>query len=184
MTRFRKILLGSAAALAVGGAVFAFSGIGPQAGHVADAGMFSMISAASAHGMGGSGKRGGFGRMCGEQRSERLEKMIGFGEAFFKFEGDQRAAWTDLTTTLREASDEIGRQCDVAREKGRTTDPSERLARMEERLSTGLTLVRKVRPSFDRFYGTLDAEQKAALEKMMKHGGRHGHKREPESDTR
>jgi len=39
-------------------------------------------------------------------------------------------------------------------------------------LGTGLDIVREVRPSFDAFYGTLDAEQKAALDRLVE---RHRH---------
>lgn len=171
MKRITKILLSTAAVVAVGGIAFTVAGPGA---HVAQAGMFAF--AAEAHGRGWRGHRGGHGHrmrmLCSDQRTERLNQMIGFGDAFFNFEGEQQAAWAGLTATLREASDEVGQRCEAVKAEGRATLPTERLARMEGHLSTGLSIVQKVRPAFDTFYGTLNDEQKAALDQFMKRGGR------------
>lgn len=177
MTRTRKILLGTAAALAVGGAALAFSGAGAQivgSGQMATAehGMMHRAGWRGDHRFEGRGSRHGFARWCSDKRTERLERMIGFGEAFFKFDGGQKTAWQGLTATLREASNDIGQRCEVAKNRERAKTPTERFARVEERLTAHLAVVQKVRPAFDRFYGTLDDTQKAALDDFMKHRGR------------
>ena len=175
MSRFRKVLLGTAAAVTIGGAALAVTGAGAQ---VVDGAKSGMVQLAAAHGRGwGHHHRGpgGPAMWCGPQRGERLQRMIGFGNAFFKFEGAQKTAWDDLTRTLRSASDDIGKQCAAMKGQPRATTPTERLARMEQRLSERLALVQKVRPVFDRFYGTLSADQKTALDGFMKHRGHRGH---------
>lgn len=177
MTRFRKVLLGTAAAVTLGGATLAVTGAGAQ---VVDGAKAQM---AAAHGMRWGGPHrgpGGPGMWCGPSRDAKLDRMIKFGNAFFKFEGAQKTAWNDLTRTLHEASADIGKQCTAMKDQPRATTPTEKLARMEQRLSSRLALLQKVRPVFDKFYGTLSADQKQALDGFMKHRGpgRHGERGE------
>lgn len=189
MKRITKILLGTAAVVAVGGVAFTIAGPGA---HVAQAGMFAFAAEGGGHGRGWRGHRGGHGHrmkmLCSDQRTERLNQMIGFGDAFFNFNGEQKTAWTGLTATLRDASEDVGKRCDVVKAEGRATSPTARLARMEGHMSTGLSIIQKVRPSFDTFYGTLNEDQKAALEQFMKRGGHMGKEgregRKPAPDAR
>jgi hypothetical protein len=44
-------------------------------------------------------------------------------------------------------------------------------------LSTGLEVVREVRPAFAAFYDSLDENQQEAIDKLMSHR-RHGHRRD------
>ena len=165
MTRNWKILLGTVAVIGVGAVAFTFTGAGSQALNTAK---LELISAAAAsHG----GHRGrGLHRICSDARSQRLEGGIGFVEAFFSFNDEQKPAWGALASALRKGSDAIGRHCTTIGERP-STAPG-KFALLETALTAGLEVVQEVRPAFDRFYGTLDDDQKAAIDSLIERRGR------------
>lgn len=180
MTRTKKILLGTVAAVGIGWTAMSVTGIGAQTLNTAKLELISEAAAAMPGKSGGhfrGGDRHGMMRMCGPQRTERLENAIGFVDAFFSFNDAQKAAWTDLATALRDGSETIGKRCEAMRDQPRDDTAPGRLARMETMLSSGLDIVQKVRPAFDKFYGTLDEKQQAALDKLIQHRGPMGHGR-------
>jgi hypothetical protein len=174
MSRTKKILLGTAAAVAVGGGVLAFSGVGGQEMNTAKLELISSAAAASGH-FRGHHRGHGMKRICSDGRTEKLEDAIGFVEAFFSFNAEQKTAWDGLATALRDGSEAIGKNCAAMREAGGEKTATGKLARVETMLTAGLEVVKKVRPAFDRFYGTLDEKQRAALDKLIE---RRGHDRE------
>ena len=165
MKRNSKILLGTVAAIGIGGAAFTFTGAGSQALNTAK---LELISAAAAsHG----GHRGrGLHRVCGDARSQKLDGVIGFVEAFFSFNDEQKPAWDALAAALRKGSDAIGRHCATIGEK--PTSAPGKLAVLETALTAGLEVVQEVRPAFDRFYQTLDEDQRAAIDSLVERRGR------------
>ena len=130
-----------------------------------------LISSVAAHERGGHHHRGkGMRHLCSEERTKKLEDGIQFVEAFFSFNEDQEIAWGNLATTLREGSTTIGKYCEDLGANPATAP--EKLERAEVMLAAGHELVQKIRPSFERFYGTLDARQQAALDKLHQRRGR------------
>ncbi len=177
MSRTKKILLGTVAAVGIGAAAFSFSGVGGQAMNTAKLEFIGSAAAAGGHhGWGRHGGRGGHGglrHICSESRGEKLENAIGFAEAFFSFNSEQKTAWAGLTSALRESSAAIGERCDALKEGERSKSATAKLERVETMLTAGLDVVKKVRPAFDGFYATLTDDQKAALDKLIEHK-RHG----------
>ena len=176
MTRTRKILFGTVAAVGLGTAAFAASGVGSQTLNTAKLELISSAAAAAPGGFRGHRHGGGHGmmRVCGPQRSEKLEDGIGFVEAFFSFNAEQKTAWTGLASALRDGSEAIGKHCEAMKDGKRETTATGKLARVETMLTAGLEVVQKVRPAFDRFYATLDEKQQAALNKIIDRRGRMG----------
>lgn len=122
------------------------------------------------HGRGMMGGMGPLGHLCGPNRVERLEDAISFVNTFIKLTPEQTTAWNTLAETLRSAATKVGTTCDQMREAGRPATPPDHLARMETMLTTGLDVLREVRPAFDAFYATLDDNQKQVLNELLERG--------------
>jgi len=178
MSRFRKILLGTVAVVGISGATLAFSGIGGQSMNTAKLELISSAVAAGGdrgyhRGFHRGGRHGGMRMMCSDRRTETLDDIIGFTETFFSFNAEQKVAWDGLTTALREGSGTIGKQCAVLKEDGKPITATDKFTRMETMLTAGLQIVQKVRSAFDKLYMTLDKEQQAAIDKLIRRRGRH-----------
>ena len=172
MSRTKKILFGTVAVIGLGAGALAISGVGSQSMNTAK---LELISAAAASGGGfHRGHRRGHGAkmICSDRRAEKLEDAIGFAEAFFSFNAEQKTAWDGLAGALRDGSDTIGRHCEALKDGDGQTNAAGRLARVETMLTAGLEVVQKVRPAFDGFYATLDKDQQAALDKLVQRRGR------------
>lgn len=171
MTRKWKIALGAVAAIGIGGAAFALTGAGSQALNTAKLEMISAAAASQGGRWGHRDRRGhGLHRICSDSRSQRLEGGIDFVEAFFSFNDEQRPAWDALAAALRNGSDAIGRHCATLGERP-STAPG-KLAVLETAMTAGLDVVREVRPAFERFYGTLNEDQQAAIDRLVDRRGR------------
>jgi len=177
MSVTKKILLGTVAAVAIGGVVFAFSGVAPQTMNTAKLELISSAMASGGHGEKGGyrghhrGGRHGMRMICSDRRAEKVEDAIGFAEAFFTSQGEQKVAWDGLAAALREGSTTIGKHCEAMKAEGREKTATGKFARMETMLTAGLEVVQTVRPAFDKLYATLDEKQQAALDKMVRRGG-------------
>lgn len=119
-------------------------------------------------------RRGGgphhMARVCDEERrSAWIDARIERVEGAVELSSEQEEAWAALTGAVRAASERVGLACAEAREAGRPQDAADRLARAETMLSTGLAVVQEVRPAFDGFYATLDDDQKATIDSMIRH---------------
>jgi len=115
----------------------------------------------------GGRRHGRLGMMCSDARGERVENMIAFVENFMAFTPEQRTAWDELAGAVRDGNTEFDQACDEARELREEDNAPARLALVETFMSTGLTVMQKVRPAFDRFYATLNETQQKALDDLM-----------------
>lgn len=133
-----------------------------------------------AHGGGrDGGRKGRFGRFCGQRGSDRLQRMIGVVEGLMEFKPDQQQAWDALKTTLKDGKSSIDKTCESLEEtKGPGTAP-QRLGRMEQLMASRLSALQQVRPAFDTFYATLTEKQQKALDDLFQRGrrGHRGHRR-------
>jgi hypothetical protein len=130
-----------------------------------------------AHDGGHGWRRGGaprhMARLCDEERrSGWIDARIERIESAVELTSEQTEAWAGLTEAVRAASERVGETCAEVREAGRPQNASDRLARAETVLSTGLAVVQEVRPAFDDFYATLDDDQKATIDGMIGRGHR------------
>lgn len=166
--RTKYILGGIGAAVLLAGVTVYSVGVPTVAGHAASLVGPKTALAASGHYRGWGHRRGrGFGRICSEQRGERLENAIEFADAFLKLEAGQTDAWNKLTTSLRAGSTRVGQACETLKADGWPDKAPEKLAAVETVMTAGLDIVKEVRPSFDAFYATLDDKQKAALDGLL-----------------
>ena len=149
--------------LAVGG-LNAMQAPAPAAEAVAEADFIHI----GGHRWGGRGGQArAFERVCGEERDERLTQMITFIESFVDFTPDQVGAWQGLVDALRGGSDTVGASCANLTPLPDDATAPERLAQVELVASTGLEVLREVRPAFDALYAVLDEEQKEALDGLI-----------------
>lgn len=118
----------------------------------------------------------GWGERTAAARCERgvdhfVEEMMEHAEEEVVFTSTQQAAWDDLIAAVRQGGSEITTFCskvDEARAADAAPAP-ERLAMAEEAVAVGLKTIQTIRPAFDAFYNTLDAEQKELLDGAANH---------------
>jgi hypothetical protein len=122
----------------------------------------------------GRGRHGrGLAHLCSDRRDERIDDAIGFIEDFVDFTPPQTAAWNDLTKAVRESSATIGEACGDLGDVDADGNAPARLALIESLATTGLDVLKRVRPPFDAFYQTLDEDQQKRLDKLFNRGHRH-----------
>lgn len=174
MKRYRKVFAGIAIASAVALVWIALPQSGPRPANFAGDGLFTPALAGDHRG--GHHFRGrGLGQVCSDARSQKVEDVIGFVDAFFMFTPEQAAAWDELVAAVRGGDSKIGTHCGTLKDAGRPSTAPERLALMRTLLAAGLDLVETVYPPFDRFYSSLDAEQQEAIDKLFTWRGMRGH---------
>lgn len=172
----RKILIGSGVAAAVlAGATFAWSTVWPSApsytaGVVARQVHFGGHS--GWHRGRGQGHARGSAMICSDRRDRRIENGLAFVEGFVNFTPEQTAAWSELSEAVRAGSATIGEKCKELEKAGAPQSAPDRLARFEALATTGLAILKRIRPAFDRFYATLSDKQKKALENLISHRSR------------
>ncbi len=175
MKRNRLLVLGFITALGVGVAAGGLRALETQAASapsdpVAGAAMFGAKGQTwGRHGHGGRG-----GHACATSRGEHLERMIIFVEGFADFTPDQQGAWQDLTEALRGGRQQMREVCDELRQADGPRHAPDKLARMETMLTMKLDVLKKVRPAFEAFYGTLDERKREALDTLFSRHRRHG----------
>jgi hypothetical protein len=130
---------------------------------------FSAVGEGHGHHLGRHGRGHRLARLCSERREERLADLVGFVESFVDFTPEQGAAWSGLTAALDSGSERIGAACGELETAGRPEIAPDTVARLEILLEAALEAVREVRPAFEGFYATLDAEQKAAIDRLAMH---------------
>ncbi len=170
----RKILIGTGVAAAVlGGAVVAGSAIWPTAPSYA-----AGVAARQVHFGGHGGWRHGRGHhargmamMCGEHRDQRIEHGLAFVEGFVNFTPEQTTTWGELTKEIRAGSATIGEKCDELEKAGEPESAPDRLQRFESMTTTGLGILQRIRPAFERFYASLSDKQKKAIDDLISHRG-------------
>jgi hypothetical protein len=115
----------------------------------------------------------GFAAICSDRRNQGIEHGIAFVEGFVNFTAEQTAAWNELGEAVRAGSAAVGEKCKELEAAGMPKSAPERLARFEAMATTGLTILKRIRPAFDRFYATLSDKQKKALDSLItRRGGR------------
>lgn len=105
-------------------------------------------------------------RLCGDERDAWIEDKLELVESFVDFDDEQRPAWNALAEAIRAGSGRVGEGCAGLDLEALPASAPARLEQMELMLSTGLDVVREVRPAFDQFYAVLDDQQKAALDRL------------------
>lgn len=95
-----------------------------------------------------------------------IEELMEHAEEEVTFTSKQQNAWNDLLAAVRTGGAEVTTFCarvDEARSAERPP-ATERLAMAEDAVAVGLKTLQIIRPAFDAFYDTLDAEQKEMLD--------------------
>jgi hypothetical protein len=168
----RKFFIGTGVAAAtLAGAFVAVSTVWPSA-----PGYAAGVIARQVHFGGEAGWRHerphGLAMICSDRREHRLEAGLAFVEGFVNFTPEQTAAWTELADAVRGGSASIGEACAELDLADTSASAPERLARFETLAATGVDILRRVRPAFDRFYATLSDTQKQAIDDLIAHRGR------------
>lgn len=150
------------------------NGAGPMQAHAVEA-VGAMSFAGMRHNAGWGGWRHGRGgHICKEGHIEaRIDRMVDYVEGFVTFTPEQDDAWNGLVSAVREGSDDFAALCDAFEDAEDQSAP-ERLALGEQAIVAALGAMQKARPAFDRFYGTLNEEQKQLLDRAF--AGRHHHR--------
>lgn len=167
--RFKRTLIAVLLGLGVlggGAAVVAAAGEGCWRGEGGWGGPAGWSSPAGWGGHRGWGRGGG--RLCSPQRGERIEGMLAGFEAFAKFTPPQQTAWDELKRKVEAGNVRFDEACAAMGGDPAAATPDARLAGIERMLEAGLATVREVRPAFDAFYASLDAAQRAAVDRMMR----------------
>ncbi len=168
----RKILIGSGVAAAVlTGAVVAGSTIWPTAPSYA-AGVVARQVHFGGHGGWRHGNGRGMAMICSEGRDQRIEHGLAIVEGFVNFTPEQTTAWSELTDAIRAGSVTIGEKCEQLEKTGMPESAPDRLQSFETLASTGLGILQRIRPAFERFYATLSDKQKKAVDDLISHRGR------------
>jgi hypothetical protein len=79
----------------------------------------------------------------------------------------QQASWKEVEASLADARKPIDTGCGKLNTMPSGSAANAQAARLEVVLVSSLEAVRRVRPSFDRFYATLDAGQKKQVDKIF-----------------
>ena len=174
MNRYRKAFAGIAIASGIALVWIALPQSGPRPANFAGDGLISAAIAGDHRG--GHHFRGrGLWQVCTDARSQKVEDVIGFVDAFFMLTPEQTAAWNELVDAMRGGNSQIDTHCGTLKDAGRPSTAPERLALMRTLLAAGLDLVETVYPPFDRFYASLDAQQQEAIDKLLTWRGMRGH---------
>lgn len=156
-----------AASLALLGTVFAVLIQHEEAWSV----MQMPVSVAAMFGMGYRTRRPGDNGPGRDGVEARVEEMIRRIEAFGGFTAPQQAAWDDLVYALRSAALLFSDLCDDLEEMQEGRTAPQHLALAEQSIHAAASAMLEVRPSFERFYAALGAEQKAMLDRAFASAG-------------
>jgi hypothetical protein len=165
------VLLGAAIAVGTALLVTGLSAADDEAAFFGNGRPGQLMLAGWRHGWHGGGHGRFAEHVCSDARDEILEERLAFVESFVDFTDEQEPAWQQLAAAIRAGSAKVGEACAELE----APDPTAltHLARVELILSTGLDIVQQVRPAFEQFYAVLDADQKAALDKLASRHHRH-----------
>lgn len=108
---------------------------------------------------------------CEQRIDHFVEELVEHADEEVTFTSTQQAAWEKLIAAVRTGGAEVTIFCgqvDEARSAERAP-ATERLAMAEDAIAVGLKTMQIIRPAFDEFYETLDAEQRAMLDGVANH---------------
>ena len=176
MKRFNALLAGSAVAAATALSAIAVSAAPAGSGQTTAETPKATAAPAmrKAHGE-GKRHRGGWRRgSCGSHAGARFERQINVIEGLMEFTPAQQTAWTDLKTAMKSGQETIKKSCEARKEEGKPKTAIERFDRFEDAMATRLSVMRSVKPAFEKFYGTLTEKQQKAVDQMYTRKGRRG----------
>jgi len=81
--------------------------------------------------------------ICSDHRTEKLDDALGFVEAFFSFNAEQKTAWNGLAGALRDGSDVIDKHCAAIKDKSEVPSAAGKLAQIETMPTAGLEVVQE-----------------------------------------
>jgi hypothetical protein len=113
------------------------------------------VALARGGGRGGGRSLAAVGTLC--LSGARLNRSLSTIEILIKPSGSQKAALEELKKAAKEYSDNMSQVC----ASDSPTDIPAKLAAADKQLEAALTGVQKLKPSAERFYLTLNDDQKA-----------------------
>ena len=84
-----------------------------------------------------------------------------------KLDERQIGPWKNVESALTDARQPVENGCGKLKTLPATGEATAQAARLEVVLASSLDALRRVRPSFDRFYGTLNPEQRRQVDKTF-----------------
>jgi hypothetical protein len=129
------------------------------------------------------GRGGPMAHLCASTGEAPWQRLVAVVDSFADFDDRQQAAWESLSAAMQEAGESVRGRCDAIRDQGRPSTAPERLTRMETMTAAVADALRIVRPPFEAFYDTLDADQQAALDGIMTHRRGMRHRRSGNAET-
>lgn len=84
-----------------------------------------------------------------------------------KLDERQIGSWKNVESALTDARKPVETGCGQIKTMPATGEATAQAARLEVVLSSSLDALRRVRPSFDRFYATLNADQRRQVDKTF-----------------
>ena len=115
-------------------------------------------------------------RFCRGRASWPTERMATVVEGLAVLDDVQKAAWADFRKAGEAANASLRQACEALAGEGRPRTALARLERMENMLTAKLEAMRSVRPTFAKFYQSLDEGQQKALDSLGRKG-RHWRRR-------
>ena len=112
--------------------------------------------------MGGHAMADGMAHFCSSGEGAHFDKVTAYIEPKLNLSDVQEEAWNEFAAAWRRSEAGLRESCDAAENEPQGVGGL--LARAEIQLDAGLTAVRDVRPAFEQFHGTLDAEQRRVLD--------------------
>jgi hypothetical protein len=172
----KALLAGSAVATVIGmsvAAVMAAPGQGPRGPEGVSGPGFhhGAIHKARGEGHGWRGHHGG-PRDCSMRAGGPMERQINVIEGLMEFTPAQKTAWGELKTALDSGKETMQKACEARKDQERPKNAVERFNRFEEGMSTRLSVMRAVKPAFEKFYATLSEKQQKAIDGLYTRGRR------------
>ena len=113
------------------------------------------------------------GKLCGQERNERVDAMVNLIENFVEMTPEQRAVWMKLTDDVQLSKARADAACQDLQATRKPQSIPEHLSRMENLMGAGFDIIKQLRPGMTDFYQTLSESQQAALERLVR---RHHHR--------
>ncbi|WP_168201624.1 Spy/CpxP family protein refolding chaperone [Phreatobacter aquaticus] len=121
----------------------------------------------------GGGPGGRFERLSPEDRAAFLDGRMAAMKAMLRLTPDQEKHWPALEAALREAANQRFQRMQQRREMRNAqqqVDPVQRLRTAAERMAEGAATMKKIADAAQPLYASLDASQKARVDRMMSRG--------------
>jgi hypothetical protein len=110
----------------------------------------------------GSAPQPDVAQLCNDKRSSPASLPVAEIEKSLRLSNDQGADLKALEEASAKSADILNANCPT----GETLTPPGRVAAMEQRLSGMLQAIETVRPALNKFYGSLNDEQKARFDRL------------------